>query len=67
MKIKSKIDATKQVEYTESRELSPDDVWVETALYETDILDKPVAICLGRANYTYNSVSYTHLTLPTID
>jgi hypothetical protein len=54
MKIKSKIDATKQVEYTESRELSPDDVWVETALYETDILDKPVAICLGRANYTYN-------------
>lgn len=54
MKIKSKIDATKQVEYTESRELSSDDVWVETALYETDILDKPVAICLGRANYTYN-------------
>jgi len=54
MKIKSKIDATKQVEYTESRELSRDDVQLETALYETDILDKPVAICLGRANYTYN-------------
>jgi hypothetical protein len=54
MKIKSKIDATKQVEYTESRELSRDDAELETALYETDILDKPVAICLGRANYTYN-------------
>lgn len=52
-KLKSKIDKTKQVEYYESRKLNQDDIKYETTIYETDILGKTVAICLGRANYLF--------------
>jgi hypothetical protein len=53
IKIKSKLDRTKQVEYYESREINNDDIRYETTIYETDILGKPVMICLGRPNYTF--------------
>ena len=53
IKIKSKLDRTKQVEYYESREINNDDIRYETTIYETDILGKPVIICLGRPNYTF--------------
>jgi len=52
-KLKSKIDKTKQVEYYESRTLNQDDIKYETTIYETDILGKTVAICLGRTNYLF--------------
>ena len=52
-KLKSKIDKTKQVEYYELRTLNQDDIKYETTIYETDILGKTVAICLGRANYLF--------------
>lgn len=53
-KIKSKIDSTKKVEYSETRVLNRDDIQHETTIYETDILGMPVAISLGRPDYTYN-------------
>ena len=60
-KIKSKIDSTKNVEYSETRILNRDDIQYETTIYETDILDMPVAICLGKIDYTYNYRNVVYL------
>jgi predicted NAD-dependent protein-ADP-ribosyltransferase YbiA (DUF1768 family) len=45
----------KSIEYLETREIDPEDVDYETALYEMEIYGKPHAVALGKVKYTYST------------